>query len=461
MELESRFQSWYPFFILMFITSLTISSTVTAEIWVYTRTDNFFPFDKILYPQDLTTDGQNWYGVNVYRSQGLTTDGQNWFFSWQYGLEKTTLDTYSKITHNGEFNLTTFQPKLPTAIPGTLLNAGSNHIGDIDYYKGKIYAPVEDGPGYHKPYILIYDANDNGNPGDDPDNPNGLSYTGPAYLLPQSDLTGGVPWVAVDGCSDTAFTAEWDPTTKINRYNLGDFSPLPFPKRYLMLKQELHRIQGAKVHNGALYASADDENKTIYKIDLSSGQVDELFNLKWLPSEYAGAKIEVEGLSFLDRPEGSSLHVLRIIGDESNLRTLHAALETYVLVPTIIPAFNVKQLVIDQNRGALFLLSEFALGQDSNGINPVKETVTFKIGGFTRMIPACSFRKNPYLPWFAFAGQIDNVWIEAIITPFGRNRFVFQALAYGAELGEIKNPVAVGLMIGDDNGTTTAPARTH
>lgn len=437
MELERRFQTWYPFFIPLFMIFLMISSTVAAEIWVPIRTDNFF-----------LPDG-------VYRSQGLTTDGQNWFFSWQYGLEKTTLGLpysdppYQVIARNGHFDLEKFQPT-STAIPPALVAMGSNHIGDIDYYKGKIYAPIEDhnpddpAADYQHPYIAVYNASD-------------LSYTGRSYLLPQSDLTEGVPWVAVDGCSDMAFTAEWNPTTKINRYQLHDFTP----KGYLMLDRTLGRIQGAKVHNGALYASTDDDNKALYKIDLSNGHVDELFRLNELPAEFAGAKIEVEGLSFLDRPEGSSLQVLRIIGDEGNLSTLHAALETYVLVPTDIPAFNVKQLIIDQNRGALFLWSNFALGKDSNGINPVKEAVTLKIDGFTRMIPACSFRKNPYLPWFTFAGQIDNVWIEALIRPQGRNRFVFQALAYGTELEETNNPITVGLTIGDDRGATQVDAHAY
>ena len=126
-------------------------------------------------------------------------------------------------------------------------------------------------------------------------------------------------------------------------------------------------------------------------------------------------------------------------------------------------AFNVKWLVIDQNRGALFLWSSLALGKDSNGIDPAKEVVTLKIADSTMTIPAGSFQKNRYLylSFFVFAGQIDNVWIEALITPLGGNRFGLKALAYGAQLGNTNNPVPVELTIGDDNGTTTVNARTH
>jgi hypothetical protein len=125
-------------------------------------------------------------------------------------------------------------------------------------------------------------------------------------------------------------------------------------------------------------------------------------------------------------------------------------------------AFNVALLIIDQNRAALFLgWSKFTLGKGKS-IDPVKEDVTLKIADFTMTIPAGSFQKNGYWPLFAsFAGQIDNVWIEAFITPLGRNCFKFQALAYGAQLGDTKNPVTVELTIGDDGGTTTANAIIH
>lgn len=121
-------------------------------------------------------------------------------------------------------------------------------------------------------------------------------------------------------------------------------------------------------------------------------------------------------------------------------------------------AFNVKWLVIDQNRGSLFLFSSLTLGNGSNGIGPAKEEVTLKIADSTMTIPAGSFQKNRHWPLFASAGQIDNIWIEAIMTPLGKNRFKFQALAYGVQLGDTKNPIAVELTIGDDGGTTTANA---
>lgn len=103
------------------------------------------------------------------------------------------------------------------------------------------------------------------------------------------------------------------------------------------------------------------------------------------------------------------------------------------------------------------MLSNFALGKDSNGINPMNEVVTLKVGNVALTIPSGSIHKNR-LGLFTFVGEIDNRWIEMLITPVGRNRFSFQAAAYGADLGGIKHPIPVELTIGNDSGITSAKA---
>nr|WP_316642515.1 PEP-CTERM sorting domain-containing protein [uncultured Roseateles sp.] len=262
----------------------------------------------------------------LYRSQGLTTDGQQWYFSWQYGLERAALNDFTSLQRNSNLNLS--NGKLTPGIPLELIAGfGASHIGDIDTYGGKIYAPIEDGnkradgSRYLNPLIGVFNASD-------------LSYTGSFYKLSHDDLHAGVPWVAVDGAKGLAYTAEWDDTVRINIHKLGDFSS----QGYLALDRPLDRIQGAKVWNGGLYASTDDANKTVYRIDLATGHVDELFREDFgVP---AGTKIEVEGLSFLQTADKGSLHVLRIVGDASNLADplLHVALDHYALAPVPEPA---------------------------------------------------------------------------------------------------------------------------
>lgn len=251
----------------------------------------------------------------LYRSQGLATDGTQWFFSWQYGLERADLN-YNSVQKNSNY------PN-QIGIPTPLLAQGSNHIGDIDYYNGKIYAPIENGPSYTKPYIGVFNSSD-------------LSYTGTSYLLDQTKLTQGVPWVAVDGANDLAYTAEWNSTSQLNVYRLSDFTFL----RNIDLGTTLGRIQGAKVHDGALYAASDNASKSVYKISLQTGAVEELFSMYdpnymgWGPNAHA----EVEGIAFHDTPTGSIMDVLFIHGTEAdgqalnlNSTTLHVSMNHYAL----------------------------------------------------------------------------------------------------------------------------------
>src|SRR5581483_4881596 len=92
----------------------------------------------------------------------------------------------------------------------------NTHIGDIDYFGGKIYAPYEDGsegpinnPEYQHPYIAVYDAKT-------------LLYTGEHYALPLALHAAGVPWVAINAKKQLAYTAEWDmPHDRLNVFDLG------------------------------------------------------------------------------------------------------------------------------------------------------------------------------------------------------------------------------------------------
>jgi hypothetical protein len=62
---------------------------------------------------------------------------------------------------------------------------------------------------------------------------------------------------------------------------------------------------------------------------------------------------------------------------------------------------------------------------------------------------------------FTFVGQIYNIFIEARISLLGRDRFLFQAAAYGAKFGRIKYPLPVELTIGDDGSITSAIDHKH
>jgi hypothetical protein len=209
----------------------------------------------------------------LVRGQGLATDGTSWFFSGTTGLERTSGTFVSSKTS-------------AFAIPLGLAAAGSDHIGDIDVWNGTIYAPVED-KGYSAPKVVLYDATS--------------LAAGTVFDIPHALQTKGVPWIAVDGPRGLAYMAEWDPTPAINVFSLATMAFV----RAIPLSTPTGRVQGGKVYKGQLYLSTDDADKHVYKVHLASGTIFPLFALD-LPD------VELEGLAFFARPDGSLLHTLNV-----------------------------------------------------------------------------------------------------------------------------------------------------
>ena len=232
------------------------------------------------------------------RSQGVATDGTSWFFSWQYGLEHAN-DAYVDLL-----------PRV-VAIPGPLLLAGSDHIGDIDYYKGKLVVPIEDGhDNYQHPYLAFA-------------NPKTLAI-GSYSAVPWQLQTEGVPWVAVDSKRALAYTAEWNKTTQLNVFDLNNhFAYL----RSIPLQYKLSRIQGAKVYGDTLIATVDDKRKSVYQISLGTGAISKLFSLN--------DGDELEGIAIRQMADGSLVHVILLHGRVQDPSSgFHATFQHYARMLT-------------------------------------------------------------------------------------------------------------------------------
>jgi hypothetical protein len=226
------------------------------------------------------------------RSQGVTTDGTHWYFSSSNGLEITDMQ-YNTI-------LTT-SPAIPPelASPSPLAYKGLNHIGDMDYACGHLYIALDSStpdPGkpdeyqykYDTPVFAIYSAAD-------------LTFTGQAAALnPPNREHDIASWVAVDARQRLAYGMAYVNATQIAVYNLPDFT---FNK-YIPISQPINEAQGGKIHDGWMYFSCDDAGKNIPRANLTTGEVQVLFNLE-VPYPQ-----EVEGLSFLETPDGLTLNIL-------------------------------------------------------------------------------------------------------------------------------------------------------
>jgi hypothetical protein len=105
-----------------------------------------------------------------------------------------------------------------------------------------------------------------------------------------------------------------------------------------------------------------------------------------------------------------------------------------------------------------FTLSQatFLLGDSSDGIDPLTEAVTLRLGTVSFTISPGAFHSTA-AGAFAFAGVIDGVTLQVTLTPLTRATFEVVAHGAGATLTGIAVPVPVGLTIGDDSGSTTLP----
>jgi hypothetical protein len=230
--------------------------------------------------------------TGLYRTQGLATDGNHWFFSWQYGLEIANND-FQSLKRNSSFQL---PANLVPGIPANLLAQGLNHIGDIDYYGGVIYASLDTTSGYTNGHVALFNARD-------------LSYTGIVYELtgapsnPKKDIAS---WVAVDAPRQRGYGKEWQSGNTINVYNLGDWRF----KGTITMDMALESIQGAKVHGDWLYMASDNATQSVYRANLLNGHVEELFRLPTPTGDR-----EVEGIALREGRDGELDMYIEMIVD--------------------------------------------------------------------------------------------------------------------------------------------------
>ena len=290
--------------------TLALAPAHAADAWQLAGVDNFYMHT----PQPDSFTG-------LYRSQGMATDGKQWFFSWQYGLERAN-DNFDTLQRNSALSLAS---GLTPGIPGALLAQGLNHIGDIDYHNGVIYASLDSTAGYTKPHVALFNASD-------------LSYTGKVYELggtpanPNKDLAS---WVAVDAGRGVGYGKEWQDGNTVNVYKLDDWSF----SRTITLSQSLGRIQGAKVIGDWLYMSSDNDTQSIYRGNLLTGAVEEVLRLPQPSGDF-----EMEGLALREGANGAlDMYVEQVVdpdrsGQSLTNPNLHLALYHYRLAPVPEPA---------------------------------------------------------------------------------------------------------------------------
>jgi hypothetical protein len=209
----------------------------------------------------------------LYR-QGLAKADGGWIFSFNTALFRTD-DALAQELERAD------------AIPAEWTARGFNHLGDVDVVDGVLYAPLEQ-PDYDlgRQAMLVYDAST-------------LEYRDGVDVNQHHNS-----FVTLDPSSGIAYTMDYFGGDALLRYDVRDgwraLDPLP-------MSRFVDRVQGGDVFDGAIWLSTDDEIDGVYRVDLSTGLVDELGSIGRVDGE--GEGIDATPLPSRD------LHVLTIDRD--------------------------------------------------------------------------------------------------------------------------------------------------
>ena len=167
------------------------------------------------------------------------------------------------------------------ALPQEFKDKDYDHIGDISVQNGIIYAPVENKPETD-PLVLLYDAET-------------LEYTGTYYAVDWEFLKDGIPWCATD--ENYLYASQFNDAERIIAYNIDDMSF----SHTIELSEPLARVQAGDAADGKLYLNCDphEENKTVYEVDLATGEVKLLCD-----RNTTGFDTETEGLCIRRNEKG-------------------------------------------------------------------------------------------------------------------------------------------------------------
>lgn len=173
------------------------------------------------------------------------------------------------------------------ALPQEFKDKDYDHIGDISVQNGIIYAPVEN-VAETDSLVLLYDAET-------------LEYMDTYYAVDCTYLTDGIPWCATD--ENYLYTSEFNNPERIVVYNIDDMSF----SHTVELSEPLARVQAGDALDGNLYLNCDpkEENKTVYEVDLATGEVTLLCD-----RNTTGFETETEGLCIEKDADGKiTLHI--------------------------------------------------------------------------------------------------------------------------------------------------------
>ena len=122
--------------------------------------------------------------------------------------------------------------------------------------------------------------------------------------------------------------------------------------------------------------------------------------------------------------------------------------------PKLVPFYAFTAMVkINARTAVLKVEGSFRLGQNTNGINPIMEAVSFQMGSVSKTIQPGSFSVDRKTGDFNFKGVISGNRVVASIQPKRiKGQFDYQIKMAGIDSNTISSQVNVSLTIGNDGG---------
>ncbi len=282
---------------------------VTADEWPQTWGAHYqIASSGLDYPRDTETRWSNEAEV-----QGVAHDDRgNWLIANKEHIYQMPLT--NDLAYGGA----------PTpyvgSIPGDLYAAGYNHIGDIDFADGFLYAPVEYKDANRTPWVIVFDR----------------SMHQVLRTTIMAGATQEIPWLAINPIDGLLYTSVFELGTGtgqgLRRYQIvRDAAGTPssiYLKDEVFLhdgaaRKSLHRVQGGVFSPmGHLYlvsdADASDGGQGIYGFDSNDNFQYRAYQfVDYKPGSHGGVSFEeLEGIDLWDRSDGRSpgiggqLHVL-------------------------------------------------------------------------------------------------------------------------------------------------------
>ncbi|MBN2440479.1 MAG: hypothetical protein JXJ04_04020, partial [Spirochaetales bacterium] len=227
-----------------------------------------------------------------HECQGVTHDDNYWYISSRFHIHKILLT--SSLYDSGEIIAARPYHGSTKIVPSPTYPGYANintHIGDIDYYNGEIYAPIED-LLIHSEYngreqIYAYNANKD----------NGTTPVRWGFLKQQNRAS----WVAINPLDGYVYSSKNNDTNILYAYdrNFGKGTDL-WPVKTIYLDMQINAQGGCFDPEGYLYLTASDPGGIfVFKLSGNQGILVRTIELNgYQPGGTSGE--ETEGITWWD-----------------------------------------------------------------------------------------------------------------------------------------------------------------